>query len=65
MSFISYFVTLTHSVNGFADLPATLVCELGCHVGIHFKQIVYIIYIYTLVYIYIYIHTYRVCLVVV
>ena len=25
------------SVNGFAELPATLVSELGCHVGIQCK----------------------------
>ena len=33
----SYFLTLAPSVNGFAELPATLVSELGCHVGIQFK----------------------------
>ena len=27
------------SVNGFAELTATLVSELGCHVGIHFKRV--------------------------
>ena len=35
VSFISYFLTLT-PVNGFAELSATLVSELGSHVGIHF-----------------------------
>ena len=39
MTFLSYFLTLTPSVNGFAEIPATLVSELGCHVGIHFKQV--------------------------
>ena len=36
-SFLSYFLILTPSVNGFAELPATSVSELGCHVGINFK----------------------------
>ena len=35
--FLSYFLTLKPSVNGFAELPATMAGELGCHVGIHFK----------------------------
>ena len=39
VSFLSYFLTLTPSMNGFAELPATLVIELGCHVGIHFKLV--------------------------
>ena len=61
VSFSSYFPTLTPSVNGFGELPATLVSELGCHVGIHFKRVgfalfiyIYILYnyIYTVVYIY-------------
>ena len=30
-------LTLTPSVNGFAELPAALVSKLGCHVGINFK----------------------------
>ena len=34
--FLSYFLTLTPSVNGFAELPAILVSEHGCHVGISF-----------------------------
>ena len=38
MSFLSYFLILTPSVNGFAELPDTLVCEL-CHVGIHLKRV--------------------------
>ena len=38
VSFLSYFLTLTPSVNGFAELPATLVSELSCHTGIHFKR---------------------------
>ena len=33
-SFLSYFLTLTLSVNGFTELPAALVSELGCHVDI-------------------------------
>ena len=37
--FLSYFLTLTPSVNGFAELPATLVSERGCHVGINFKRV--------------------------
>ena len=37
MSFLSYFLILTPSVNGFAELPDTLVCEL-CHVGIHLNK---------------------------
>ena len=51
MSFLSYFLTLTPSVNGFPELPATLVSELGCHVGIHFKQVGF--ELYTCIYIYI------------
>ena len=35
MSFLSIFLTLTPSVNGFAELPATLVSKLGCYVDIH------------------------------
>ena len=45
MSFISYFLTLAPSVNGFAELSATLVSELGCHVGIHFKRVLFELYI--------------------
>ena len=37
VSFVSYIIALMPSVNGFAELPATLVSELGCHVGINFK----------------------------
>ena len=33
------FVTFTPFVNGFAKLPATLVSERGCHVGIYFKRV--------------------------
>ena len=33
------FVSLTPSVNGFAELPATLVSELGCHVSIHLSEL--------------------------
>ena len=32
-------VTLMPPVNDFAELPATLVCELGWLVGIHFRRI--------------------------
>ena len=39
VSFLSYFLTLTPSVNGFAELPATLISELGCHVAINFKRV--------------------------
>ena len=39
VSFLSYFLPLTFSVNGFVELPATLISELGCHVGIHFKRV--------------------------
>ena len=39
VSFLSYFLTLTPSVNGLVERPATLVRELGCHVGINFKQV--------------------------
>ena len=40
MSFLSFFLyTLTTSVNGFAELPAILVSELGSHVGIQFKRV--------------------------
>ena len=39
VSFLSYFLILTHSVNGFAKLSATSVSKLGCHVGIHFKRV--------------------------
>ena len=34
-------------MNGFPELPATLVCELGCHVGIDFKRVGFELYIYT------------------
>ena len=51
MSFLS-FSNLTPSVNGFAELPAILVSELGCHVGINF-----ILSELGLNYIYIYIYT--------
>ena len=35
VSFLSYFLTLTPPVNGFAELQATLslISELGCHLG--------------------------------
>ena len=39
VSFFSYFLILTPSVNGLAELPAALVSELGCHVGINFKRV--------------------------
>ena len=42
VSFFSCFLT---SINDFAELPATLVSELGCHVGIHFKQVGFELYI--------------------
>ena len=41
VSFLSHFLTLTPSVNGFAELSATLVIEHGSHVGIHFKRVGY------------------------
>ena len=39
MSFLSYVLTVTPSVNGFAELSVTLVSKLGCHVGVHFKRV--------------------------
>ena len=36
VSFFSFFLTLTSAVNGFRELPATLVSEVGCHVGVHY-----------------------------
>ena len=51
VSFLSDFLTLTPSVNGFAELPATLVSELDCHVGIHFRRVGFELYIYTYIYI--------------
>ena len=54
MSFHSYVLTLTPSVNGFAELPATLVSELGYHLGTYFKRVGFINNIYI----------YKVCLVV-
>ena len=42
-------------MNGFAELQATLISELGCHVGIHFKRVGFELYIYNIPYIYIYI----------
>ena len=51
MSFLSYVLTLTSFVNGFAEIPATLVSELGCHVGIHFKHVGFELYIYIYMYI--------------
>ena len=39
LSFVSNITTLTPSVNGFTQLQATLVSELGYHVGIHFKRV--------------------------
>ena len=38
VSFLSHFLTLT-PVNGFVELPATLVSELGCHVGINLNKL--------------------------
>ena len=35
VSFLSYVLMLTPPVNGFAELPASFVCELGWHIGIH------------------------------
>ena len=57
MSFLSYFLTLslTPSVNGFAELPTIVVSELGCRVGIHFKRVGFELCIF--IYTYIYIHT--------
>ena len=45
------------SVIGFIELPTTLVSELGCHVGIHFKKVRFELHIYN-IYIYIYIYIY-------
>ena len=45
MSFLCYVLTLTPSVNSFAELPATLLSELGCHVGIHFKRVGFELYV--------------------
>ena len=39
VSFLSYLLTLTPSLNRFAELPVTLVREFGCHVGIHVKRV--------------------------
>ena len=57
------------SVNGFTELPASLISELCCHVGINFKLVGFelYIYIYRYTYIYIYAHIYintKICLVV-
>ena len=45
-------------MNGFAELSATLVSALGCHVSIHFKRVGFKLYIYTYIYIYIFTHIY-------
>ena len=49
VSFLSYFLTLLPSVNGFAELTAR-VSELGSHVaydiGIHFKRVGFELYMY-------------------
>ena len=45
VSFLSCFLILTSSANGFAEQPATLVNELGCHVGINFKRVDFEVYI--------------------
>ena len=45
VSFLSYFLTLTPSVNGFAVQTATFVSKRGCHVGIHFKLVRFELYI--------------------
>ena len=37
--FLSYFLILTPSVAGFAEIPRTLVRELSFHVGINFKSL--------------------------
>ena len=58
MSYLSYFPTLTPSVNGFAELPATLVSEHGYPVGIHFKRVGFESYIYIYIYTCIYILCY-------
>ena len=50
VSFLSYFLTMTLSVNGFPELPATYV--IGCHVGIHYKRVRFELYIYIYIYIY-------------
>ena len=49
---------LTSSVNGFAELPATIVSELGCHVGNNLKRVGFELYIYIYIYIYVYIYIY-------
>ena len=36
---------LTPSMNGFAELPATLDSELGCRFGIQFKRVEFELYI--------------------
>ena len=51
---VSYFITLMYSVNGFTELKATLVSELGYYVGIHFKQVEFELNIYISI-------IYRVC----
>ena len=48
MSFVSYL--LTPSVNCFAKVPATLVSELGCYVGIHAKRVGLELYIRSWIY---------------
>ena len=39
VSLLSYFLNVMPPVNGFAELPATLVSDLGCHIGIHFRRV--------------------------
>ena len=39
VSFLSYFLSLTLSVNGSAEKPATLFSELGFHFSINFKRV--------------------------
>ena len=56
--FLSSFITLMPSVNGFAELPATLVSQFGCHIGINYKQVGFELYIYIYIYNFIYKYIY-------
>ena len=44
--FLSYFLTVMPFVNCFIELPATLVSELCCHVGINFKRVGFELFIH-------------------
>ena len=52
VSFLSYFLILTPSVNVFAELLVILVSELRCHVGVNFERHGFELYIYIYIYIY-------------